>query len=584
MSAVPFTAAQAAEPALCHPSIEVSLDGAWQFRIDATHPWSSVQVPHTWQTAQATADYLGTAWYKRSFFAPAAWKGKTVRVEFEAVYHTAAVSLNGKALGEHKGKGYTAFEFDITDFIKWNAENELAVIADNSFSDSMLPRGKSYDWTPDGGIYRPVRLLVTPRVYIERVEVEAIPDLANGKAQLAIRAIVRGGTTPVTCSILEEQSGSIVASLTLKNGAGSVTIDNARLWHFDHPHLYRIVASTGEHSVESTFGIRQIETRDGGLYLNGERVWLHGVERMAGSHPQYGMAEPASWIDHDHADMKELNCVFTRVHWPQDRRVLDYCDRNGILIQTEVPTWGGDTFKGMKDEPSPAIMNNALEQLREMIARDRNHPSIYAWGLCNEVNGQNPAAKQFVRRMFKEARKLDPRRLLTYASNSLQTTPERDVAGELDFISWNEYYESWYKGDVSNVRKNVEAIQKAFPGKMIVISEYGYCECAPGREGGDAKRVDILREHNAIYREFPNVGGLIFFCYNDYRTHIGDKGLGVMKQRVHGVVDLYGVRKPSFEQLRREVEPGRGNRCCRANRRFLCDCSHAQADSRAHAA
>ncbi len=274
--------------------------------------------------------------------------------------------------------------------------------------------------------------------------------------------------------------------------------------------------------------------------------------------------------------MKELNCVFTRVHWPQDRRVLDYCDRNGILIQTEVPTWGGDTFKGMKDEPSAEIMNNALEQLREMVARDRNHPSIYAWGLCNEVNGQNPAAKQFVRRMFKEARKLDPGRLLTYASNSLQTTPERDVAGELDFISWNEYYESWYKGDVNSVRKNVEALQKAFPGKMIVVSEYGYCECAPGRDGGDPKRIDILREHNAVYREFPNVGGLIFFCYNDYRTHIGDKGLGVMKQRVHGVVDLYGVRKPSFDQLRRESSPVEAIDASRANWQFRRHSSHAQ--------
>ncbi len=220
-----------------------------------------MQVPHTWQTTQATADYLGMAWYKRSFFAPAAWKGKTVRVEFEAVYHTAVVTLNGKPLGEHKGKGYTAFEFDITNAIKWNAENEIQVKADNSFFDAMLPRGKSYDWTPDGGIYRPVRLLVTPRVYIDRVEVDAIPDLATGKAQLAIRAIVRGGTKPVTCSILEEQSGRIVASLALKNGEGSVTIDKAKLWHFDHPNLYRVVASTGEHSVESTFGIRKIEVR-----------------------------------------------------------------------------------------------------------------------------------------------------------------------------------------------------------------------------------------------------------------------------------------------------------------------------------
>ena len=70
-----------------------------------------------------------------------------------------------------------------------------------------------------------------------------------------------------------------------------------------------------------------------------------GVERMAGSHPDYGMAEPESWIDHDHADMKHLNCVLTRVHWMQDRRVLDYCDRHGILMQLEVPTWGPDTSR-----------------------------------------------------------------------------------------------------------------------------------------------------------------------------------------------------------------------------------------------
>ena len=190
-----------------------------------------------------------------------------------------------------------------------------------------------------------------------------------------------------------------------------------------------------------------------------------------------------------------------------------------------------------------------------MIVRDRNHPSVFAWGLCNEVNGQSEVARKFVRRMKEEARKLDPHRLLTYASNTLQKTPEKDVAGELDFISWNEYYESWYKGTAQDVRESLKAIERALPGKMIVISEYGYCECAADRLGGDAKRLEILREHNRIYREFPNVGGLIFFCYNDYRTHIGDKGTGVAKQRVHGVVDLYGVRKPSFAALRIESSP-----------------------------
>jgi hypothetical protein len=119
--------------------------------------------------------------------------------------------------------------------------------------------------------------------------------------------------------------------------------------------------------------------RDGGFYFNGGRVWLMGVERMAGSNPEYGMAEPAAWILHDHNDLKELNCVFSRVHWQQDERVLEYCDRHGILLQEEVPTWGSQTFSGVGDQPSPEIMENGLEQLREMIQRDRMEGYALRW-------------------------------------------------------------------------------------------------------------------------------------------------------------------------------------------------------------
>jgi beta-glucuronidase len=129
------------------------------------------------------------------------------------------------------------------------------------------------------------------------------------------------------------------------------------------------------------------------------------------------------------------------------------------------------------------------------------------------------------------------------------------MAGEMDFIEWNEYYETWYGGTVETMAKNLEAIHRAFPEKPIVISEYGYCACTPDRPEGDARRIEILKAHNRVFRERPWVGGLVFFCYNDYRTHIGDKGSGVLKQRVHGVVDLLGARKPSFEVLRQESSP-----------------------------
>jgi len=193
--------------------------------------------------------------------------------------------------------------------------------------------------------------------------------------------------------------------------------------------------------------------------------------------------------------------------------------------------------------------------LREMISRDRNHPSICTWGLCNEINGQNPPAYQFAKQMYDEAKKLDPTRLLTYASHSLGETPERDVSGLMDFISRNEYYGSWSPGNPEDVRRNLEDIHRAFPDKPIIISEYGYCECTPERTGGDPRRIEILRGHDEVLRDLDYVGGAIFFCYNDYRTHMGDKGRGALKQRVHGVVDLYGTHKPSFDALRSESSP-----------------------------
>jgi beta-glucuronidase len=137
----------------------------------------------------------------------------------------------------------------------------------------------------------------------------------------------------------------------------------------------------------------------------------------------------------------------------------------------------------------------------------------------------------------------------------LQQTPGKDVSQLMDFVEWNEYYESWYKGTVSDMERNLEEIHRAYPDKPIVISEYGWCRCTPDRVVGDPKKIRILQTHDEVFRKHPYVGGLIFFCYNDYRTHIGDKGIGVMKQRVHGVVDLYGARKPSFDVLRQESSP-----------------------------
>ena len=388
-----------------------------------------VTVPHTWQVSPGTADYMGVGWYWAEFDAASYWANRCVRIEFEAVFHSAKVWLNGQLMGEHRHSGYTAFSFDISPALRIDRTNSIAVKVDDSFNPDMLPRNDSYDWAQDGGIIRPVNLLVSPKSYVERLWIDAVPDLEAGRTPLTILAVVHNTGQDVEelgfqYRIEDAELGSPVAIVA---NAGKVRLEPStthevaltsinermKLWHFDHPHLYRATVEIWQgmrpvHSYTQTFGVRKFEARDTAFYLNGERVWLMGVERMAGSNPQYGMAEPAAWITHDHDDLKELNCVFTRVHWQQDKRVLDYCDRHGILFQEEVPSWGGGTFEGMTNQPSPELMQNGLEQLRQMINRDGNHPCIVSWGLCNEVNGHNPVARAFIERMAAEARRLIP--------------------------------------------------------------------------------------------------------------------------------------------------------------------------------
>ena len=188
-----------------------SLCGAWRFRTDpddrgvksdwysataSGEDWRTVIVPHTWQVETPLTAYRGIAWYCRTFDLPrmAAVNSRqehTVRVEFEAVFHSATVWVNGKLAGEHLRKGYTAFTLDVTNLLRWDKSNTIAVRVDNAFNQHMVPRGQSSDWANDGGIYRPVQLLITPKTFVERVDVDAVPDVSSGQAKLTITAYIR---------------------------------------------------------------------------------------------------------------------------------------------------------------------------------------------------------------------------------------------------------------------------------------------------------------------------------------------------------------------------------------------------------
>ena len=564
----------------------VSLNGTWNFRLDPddkgiAEKWFTrgsdaflpakariVRVPHTWQVEPGSQDYYGVAWYQTIIMAESDWNSKTTWLEFDAAYRDVTVWVEGARIGEHIGSGWTPFRFAVKN---WNMRDwsTIVVRVDNRFSENALPYKKSSDWAADGGIIRSVRVRVLPSYHIASIQVHAEPyTTTSPKEPLEANVELVGSGIDEELVLLFDvigPTGRRVAGggMPIKTGPdGKVTAhwtnpkfnpDPQDLWHFDQPRLFRLVCTlrrgdTVVHRREATFGIRKIEVRDGRFWLNGEPMRLMGVEWMPGSDPRYGMAEDPRVAREILTDMKRLNCIITRFHWQQDDSVFDFCNREGMLVQEEIPAWGGETMRGSLD----AVQEM---QTREMILAHYNYPSIFAWGLCNEIGGQSREAHRFVGRGRDLARALDPHRLLTYASNSLQKNPERDAVGLLDFIEWNEYYESWYGGGVPDVEANLKRIHDALSTKTVVVSEYGLCECTPKNPVGDPRRIEILRTHTDGYRKAPWVAGSIFFDYNDYRTHIGDKGQGEFRQRVHGVVDLFGRRKPSWEALRRECSP-----------------------------
>ena len=330
----------------------------------------------------------------------------------------------------------------------------------------------------------------------------------------------------------------------------SFVFNEAKLWHFDHPHLYtlcihqiRVADGQEMDCVESIVGFRSLIAHDGQFVLNGENVQLVGTEWMPGSDPRIGNAETKEDIARWLTILKGCNCIFTRVHWQQDDAFFDWCDRNGMLVQEEVPLWG------QPKEPVTHEEVFAKVQIDEMLEAHFNHPSIIAWGVGNELDGQSAITAQYVKNMKSYILKQDHNRLMSYVSNTIWDTPQ-DATALGDIIMANDYIGTWHGN--KDTRAEIKRFWDAHREMPMVISEFGLCE--PAFAGGDPRREQIFMEKMKIYREF-GISGIIWFCLNDYRTQMGEEGEGRLRRRVHGSADLYGNPKPSYETVKRECAP-----------------------------
>ena len=330
----------------------------------------------------------------------------------------------------------------------------------------------------------------------------------------------------------------------MKIDCGSITP-----WHFDNPFLYSIeievINKNGVSDFKSAnFGFKKVELIKDKLFLNGEEVRLPGIETMPYSNPRYGAAEPREFIDSVVRSLKESNIVLTRFHWQQDEYMFDLMDEYGILVQEEIPWW---------QQPvkfSPELMETAKKQLREMTEAHFNHPSIFAWAVCNEVVD---ADKGDIAELLDYTKQLDPTRLANVVCQTFNEIfkEDRSLMGHLP--TWNEYMGTWNGDSREELPATLDKIHGALDNRPLLITELGLCE--PQHAGGDRRRVDDMFYHLKEYYERPYIIGFIYFSLNDYRTQMGEEGRGKYKVRRHGITDIYLNPKPSYFVFKDLVSP-----------------------------
>lgn len=561
----------------------LQINSDWSFKIDKeargiNDKWylhefenaKNVQLPHTWNVETENQNHYGWGWYQKKIFIPKNWKSKNAVIRFGAINHTSIIYVNGVKINEQIGDGFNEILLPLNNTLIYGKENLITVFCNNDFGKEKVPFGSSFDWANDGGIIRKVSLIISGKPAASYLHASPILNLVDQSGKINFKVGFANADKKISFSVViteeNQKTKNIIFSQKMKpvwnNGHDAIAeIDLKKVnpWHFDFPNLYRVdvkvlYGNVVVDQISTNIGFRDIKMLNGQFFLNGEHVKLMGVEWTAGSNPNYGFAEPPSEIIRHGKLMKDVNAIFSRQHFQQDELFYDFCDRNGILVQQEIPLWGGET------PSNPTIEKIAHQQLTRMIFAHYNHPSIFSWGMGNELNGRNEQMKRMIQGLIDSTRKLDPTRNVAYVSNTLtqgfinspKFVPDAGSLG--DYIMMNEYGGSWWKIPTGQIHSYLDSIHMSYPDKTFFISEFGLCE--PNFRGGDERRIEDLIYHMAIYEGKPYVEGAIYFDLTDYRTHYpGTAENDKFRRRIHGVYDMYGKPKPSMKVLRELSSP-----------------------------
>ena len=488
----------------------ISLNENWTLTFPkGERPAEQVTLPHTWNAVDGmdgNGSYLRTVGvYSRTFTKPEQpLPGGRVYVEIPAAALYATVKVNGMVAATHEG-GFSKFRADVTDLCR-AGENELTIEVSNEDTPSMYPA--SADFTFYGGLYRGVNLISVPNTHFD-LDYYGGPGIMvtpkpteDGGASFAVKSFVTNPDESFTVLYsIEDAYGCEVASAVRPADNTEVTlyVPDAELWSMDEPNLYVVTArlqrsNEAYDEIYANVGVRSYTvTPDGGFSINGVATPLRGVSRHQ-DRLYKGNALTAEDHYEDAQIIKELGANTIRLaHYQHSQDFYDACDALGFAVWAEIPFIS--VFK--KGE---GAHSHVMEEMKELIIQNYNHPSILFWGISNEIliGGISQELVDTHHDLQKLCKELDPIRLTTIAHVS--ATPAKGPMHRItDVESYNHYF-GWYNGKIEDNDGWLDKFHAENPDICLGISEYG-CEGIINWHSNTPQCKDYTEEYQALYHE-----------------------------------------------------------------------------------
>ncbi|MCR2811143.1 beta-glucuronidase [Microbacterium sp. zg-B185] len=546
----------------------LSLDGLWQFALsdeNVPRPWSDLldtpleaPVPASYNDVfadQRIHDHVGWVWYQRSVRVPRGWHGGRIVLRVGAATHEGVVYVDDALVAHHVG-GYTPFEADITSVARPGQEARITIGVNNELTNETIPPGTvetnelgrrtqkyRHDFYNYAGLPRSIHIYSTPAAFIEDITVRTDFDGRDGRVDYEV-AVHGGGRVLVT---LRDASGIVVAEAD--EAEGSLRVTNAAAWQPGRAYLYSLRVQLHDDDSDSlgdeytlSVGIRSVRIDGSKFLINGEPFYFRGFGKHEDSAIR-GRGYDAAFLVHDFALMKWVGAnSFRTSHYPYAEEYLDYADRHGIVVIDETPAVGlnlgiGGGVHGRADRNafSETMFNDRTrdahaQSIRELIARDKNHPSVVMWSIANEPESVESGARDYFLPLVNMTRELDPTRPVTYANEYRGTFTNDGLADLFDVLCLNRYY-GWYAdpGDLELAEVRLETELRGWAqtfGRPIIITEYGADTMAglhsvltqPWSEEFQTQLIDV---YHRVFDRIEEVVGEHVWNFADFQTSAG---------------------------------------------------------------